>query len=130
MALSVNRERLLRTEPAVRGGSAFFVRQHYATIDMKTIKNIIEGDLVVSEEICLTGVVTGGITVTATGQLELRGVCCKNFVIEKGGRAKIYGVVSGDLLNLGGELSIFGVVSGRISTDRGHAEKCGVVMAS
>jgi hypothetical protein len=106
------------------------VRQNYAHNDMKTIKNIVEGDLVVSEEICVTGVVTGGVTVTATGQLELRGVCCKNFVIEKGGRAKIYGVVSGDLSNLGGELSIFGVVSGRISSDRGQAENCGVVMAS
>ena len=28
MALSVNRERLLRAEPEVRGGSAFFVRPH------------------------------------------------------------------------------------------------------
>jgi hypothetical protein len=28
LALSVNRERLLRAEPVVRGGSAFFVRHH------------------------------------------------------------------------------------------------------
>ena len=59
---------------------------------MKTINNIILGDLVVSEEICLAGVVTGSITVTATGKLELRGICSKNLVIEKGGWAKIYGV--------------------------------------
>jgi hypothetical protein len=96
---------------------------------MKTIKHIVEGDLIVSEEICLTGIVTGGITVTATGQLELHGVCCKHFVIEKGGRAKIYGVVSGNLSNLGGELSIFGIVSGRIFSGRSQAENCGVVMA-
>jgi hypothetical protein len=97
---------------------------------MRTINNIIQGDLVISEEICLAGIVTGSVTVTATGKLELRGVCSKNLVIEKGGRAKIYGVVSGDVSNLGGELSIIGVVSGNISTDRGHAAKFGVVTTS
>lgn len=96
---------------------------------MKTI-NIVEGDLVVSDEVCLTGVVTGGITVTANGQLELRGVCCKNLVIEKEGRATIYGVVNGDVENRGGELSIFGVINGRILVDRGHTEKRGVVVTA
>jgi hypothetical protein len=40
LALSVNRERLLRAESAVRVGSAFFVRQ-LTFIDFMTIKNAI-----------------------------------------------------------------------------------------
>ena len=102
-------------------------RYHCPLINMKTI-NIVEGDLVVSDETCLIGVVTGGVTVTATGQLELRGVCCKNLVIEKNGRAKIFGVVSGDVANRGGELSVFGVINGRIVTDSGHSEKSPVAV--
>jgi hypothetical protein len=94
---------------------------------MKTI-NIHEGDLVVSDETCLTGVVTGNITVTATGKLELRGVCCKNLVIDKGGTAKVYGVVNGDVANRGGELSILGVIVGRIVTGSAHTEKSSMVV--
>lgn len=100
---------------------------HCPHINMKTI-NIVEGDLVVSDKTCLIGVVTGGITVTATGRLELRGVCCKNLVIEKNGHARIFGVVNGDVANRGGELSVFGVINGCIVTDSDYTKKSPAVV--
>ncbi|MBL9129639.1 MAG: hypothetical protein JNG86_00460 [Verrucomicrobiaceae bacterium] len=90
---------------------------------MQTIKDKVEGDLLVSEEICLTGMVTGSISVAETGRLEMRGMCCKSLVVQKGGQATIHGMVNGDVVNRGGDVSIFGMVGGGVIDDDGGSTK-------
>ena len=51
---------------------------------MKTIRGKIDGDLNVDDEVCVRGMVAGTITVQTGGQLDLRGMCCTDLIIEPG----------------------------------------------
>jgi cytoskeletal protein CcmA (bactofilin family) len=77
----------------------------------------IEGDLSVSQNFQLDGVITGSVTVKAGVHFQLHGVVNKNVIVSNGASAQINGVVNGDIINLGGVVRVQGVVRGTIQGD-------------
>lgn len=68
-------------------------------------------NLQITEDLTIKGVINGNVTVLSGGHQILHGSVCKNFFIEEGASATIYGVVEKDVNNRC-ILSIFGTVNG------------------
>lgn len=79
----------------------------------------IEGDLVLSEELQLYGMITGTISAGAGSVLWLHGMCCGDLVLGQGAEVQLYGTCAGHVFNRGGVLSVYGVVGGDIDTTNG-----------
>lgn len=70
-----------------------------------------EGDLLVADDAEIRGLVTGAITVTRGGNLRLYGTCAHDLTVEAGAVARAYGTVGGRLVNTGGKAYVWGIVS-------------------
>ena len=79
----------------------------------------IEGDLSLSKQLVLAGMVTGNITVTNGGVLDLAGMCMQNVYVKSGGTVRIQGMVRGDVINEGGSLRVSGTIHGAVKTQSG-----------
>lgn len=77
---------------------------------MRTFSGQHEGDLRLSEDLELLGMVTGTLTVPQGRYLDLKGTVKADLVIENGGRAVVRGKVDGTVRNLGGDVEILGMV--------------------
>jgi hypothetical protein len=82
----------------------------------------VEGDLLVTENLDLHGMVTRNVTVANGATLLLHGMICGDLVLEKGGNVDLFGTVGGDVTNHGGILRIYGVVSGDLYRLAGTTE--------
>lgn len=91
------------------------VRRTNRGADLKVEYGKIEGDLEVSEEFRLHGMVTGTITVLTGGLLELHGMCVGDLLLAEGSTVVLNGMVMGDVTNDGGDLSIFGMIEGGLN---------------
>lgn len=81
-----------------------------------------EGDLLLSEDLALHGMVTGNLTVHAQAKLLLHGMCCGNLIIAKDGVAEVFGTVVGSIINEGGTVFVAGTVQGFITTTSGTTD--------
>jgi hypothetical protein len=86
--------------------------------NMQVISGQIEAPLLVSSALEVRGTVAGSVTVQSGADFVLRGVCRGNVRIAYGGRAQLWGVVEGDVVNEGGTVSIWGIVEGVVHGTR------------
>jgi len=86
--------------------------------DVQPYGDKIEGNLLVSEDLKINGVVAGNIVVASGASLHLCGMCAGNVVIEKGASASITGFVRGDVINRG-TIEIYGMVQGNVRSKEG-----------
>lgn len=78
---------------------------------MNTERGMLKGDIEISSELKLHGMIIGNAIVKKGGVLHLNGTVSRNVIVESGGIANIPGMVSGDAINRGGELYISGISS-------------------
>jgi cytoskeletal protein CcmA (bactofilin family) len=86
---------------------------------MITVASQLSGDVRVTQDLRLLGMITGSATVCAGATLLLHGMVRGDLVLESGARADVRGVVGGNVINRGGELRVFGRVSGTLTTESG-----------
>lgn len=87
---------------------------------MRTEAGRIEGDVVVTDELTLLGVVQGSVRVGTGGRLRLLGTVGHDLVVEAGGEAELVGVVKRDVTNSGGTLTVVGRIRGRLYANAGQ----------
>ena len=90
---------------------------------MKIEKGMVNGDLKVSSDFKLQGMVTGSVVVSSGANFYLHGVVSANVTVSEGATTEIYGVVAGNVINNGGTLIIKGIVKGTVSGDAEIAPK-------
>lgn len=79
---------------------------------MQVVQGRVEAPLIVTSELEIRGTVGGHLRICPSGAFVLRGVCEGDVVIDAGGRAEIWGIVQGNLINRGGHVCLFGLVEG------------------
>ena len=84
-------------------------------------QGIQKGDRRIDADVTVNGILNGTARVAAPGYLNLQGVVSKDLILEAGGRADVYGVVSGDVVNRGGRLRVFGTIGGTLTNESGEA---------
>ena len=89
---------------------------------MNTEHGKIEGDIEITTELELHGMITGSAIVKKGGSLILHGMVAKNVIVEDGAVADISGMVSGDVINRGGDLNISGTVIGGLLKESGTTQ--------
>ena len=103
---------------------------------MKLENGKIEGDLVVSEDLQLNGMVTGNIIVTDSAKLLLNGMCLGSVHIEGDSTAIVHGIVQENIENSNGTLHVYGTVNGDVISGSGEtkisseARVCGSIKTS
>lgn len=80
-----------------------------------------EGNLSVSDDLHISGMVTGTVTVQDNAHLELTGMVVKDLVVAEGASVNVLGMVCGSVINNGGMLYITGIV-GAIHRNGGTTE--------
>lgn len=70
---------------------------------MITAHGKLEGDIEISCELKLHGMITGNAIVKKGGVLHLHGMVCRDVIVEPGGIANIVGMICGDAINKGGD---------------------------
>uniref|UniRef100_A0A6H1ZEF7 Polymer-forming cytoskeletal protein n=1 Tax=viral metagenome TaxID=1070528 RepID=A0A6H1ZEF7_9ZZZZ len=80
-----------------------------------------EGNLSVSSDLVIRGMVTGTVTVVDNAHLELNGTVVKDVVVTEGTSVHIHGMVLGSVINDGGMLYIAGTV-GAVQRNAGSTE--------
>ena len=77
---------------------------------MEEFQHKIEGDVSLSSDLRLRGMVTGSVTVPANVVFELNGMIGEDLICEPGSVVRIHGTVIGSVVNDGGQVEIWGVV--------------------
>lgn len=83
-----------------------------------------EGNACLTDELTLHGMVIGDITVLENGVLHLHGTCTGSLIVERGGRAEVYGVVVNDVINRGGDIEVRGMIHGLVREGAGRTLVC------
>lgn len=78
----------------------------------------IDGDIAISDELALSGMATGPITVLRGGSLQLNGMAFEGLTVNGGGRAHVNGVLRG-LLTCAGDVELTGRLDGQIVVESG-----------
>lgn len=86
---------------------------------MKVEHGTLEGDIRITEEIKLHGMVEGNVTVADGGWLILHGTVVQDLVLENGARVDLYGTVSGTFYNRRGDLSVYGMIGQELREEAG-----------
>jgi|SRR5580704_8368431 hypothetical protein len=81
---------------------------------MDIIKDKVQGDLTLTTDTKLSGMVTGNLT-ASQGTLILTGMVGRDLYVESGTTVELRGTVSGNVINRGGKLHIYGIVNGHVS---------------
>ena len=79
---------------------------------MQHFRDHHQGDLTLTDDLEITGLVSGTVTVPPGGYLLLHGMITGDLVVQKTARAIIHGIVSGAVLNHDGDVEIYGMVGG------------------
>lgn len=77
---------------------------------MRTVHDMISGDVEIVDELRLHGMITGTATVRAGGRLQLHGMVMGDLNVDDGGVVLAYGMVCGRLTNRGGQVDLYGTV--------------------
>jgi cytoskeletal protein CcmA (bactofilin family) len=85
------------------------------------------GDLLVTDELSVTGTVTGTIYVHSDGLLVLMGVAEEGVVVLDGGYARISGTTGRLLVGPGGRATLTGTALGSVTNDGGRLTIDGTV---
>jgi cytoskeletal protein CcmA (bactofilin family) len=95
------------------------MRRLFLTLaDMRQVSGEVAGPLSVVDDVRITGMVAGNVTVNKGGHLELLGMVTGDIKIEDGGTAVVRSMVCGDALNAG-NLTVYGMISGRMNSTSG-----------
>ena len=81
---------------------------------MNIIRDRVQGDLTVSTDTELSGMITGNLT-AKHGNLVLTGMVCRDLYVEGDATVELRGMVNGKVVNRGGKLHVYGMVSGHVS---------------
>jgi hypothetical protein len=76
-------------------------------------------DTTVVDRQTISGQIVGTLTVADGGDLTLNGQVTEDLVVQAGGRAEVFGMVLGNVVNRGGEATVYGRVDGRIIDEGG-----------
>lgn len=87
---------------------------------MRTISNVIKGDLEVSADTHLLGIVAGSVVVHGGANFLLDGIVSGDVTLASGSSATLRGTVGGSVLNNGGRLEILGIVTGSVQRKDGQ----------
>ena len=79
-----------------------------------------EEDVTVTTKTTISDQIDGTVTVLKGGTLTLYGRVEEDLIIEMGGRADVYGMVLGDVVNRGGTVTVYGWVGGRVIRQGGE----------
>lgn len=77
-------------------------------------------DVTVTRKTTISDQIDGTVTVAKRGVLTLYGRVEEDLIIEKDGRADVYGMVLGDVVNRGGTVTVYGWVGGRVIRQGGE----------
>ncbi|MCH9052169.1 MAG: hypothetical protein IIA72_13995 [Proteobacteria bacterium] len=77
---------------------------------MQHFRDHHQGDLTLTDDLEISGLVSGTVTVTPGRYLLLHGMITDDLVVQKTARATIHGTVGGAVLNHDGDVEIFGMV--------------------
>ena len=77
---------------------------------MKHLRDHHQGDLTLTDDLEISGLVSGTVTVPPGRYLLLHGTITRHLVVQKTARATIHGTVGGAVLNQDGDVEIFGTV--------------------
>jgi len=77
-------------------------------------------DVTVTTKTTISDQIDGTVTVAKGGMLTLYGRVEEDLIIEMGGRADVYGMVLGDVVNRGGTVVVYGWVGGRVIRQGGE----------
>ncbi len=91
-------------------------------MQIKIEKHDVSGDLLVDRKMWFAGKVSGDISVTSGGELNLLGMCTGNLIVETDGHALVAGTVVGEAINRGGTLLVHGIVSKGVRTIAGNTD--------
>jgi cytoskeletal protein CcmA (bactofilin family) len=86
----------------------------------ETTPKVHHGDLLVTNELSITGTVTGTIYVHSEGLLVLMGVAEEGVVVLDGGYARISGTTGRLLVGPGGRATLTGTARGAVTNDGGR----------
>jgi cytoskeletal protein CcmA (bactofilin family) len=81
---------------------------------MREENGTIRGDLLLTEDLRLTGQITESCTVPSGLHLDLHGLIGGDLQVDAGGTAEIFGTVGGNLV-ADGMVTLFGTVNGVVS---------------
>ena len=81
---------------------------------MNTENGKIEGNINITEDFQLNGVVTASASVINGAYFKLNGVVSKDLTIAAGSSVDVNGVVNGNIINEGGVVNVTGVVRGSL----------------
>jgi len=81
---------------------------------MNTESGKIEGNINITEESQLNGIINGSASVKSGAYFRLNGVVSKDLIVEAGASVDVNGVVNGNIINEGGTVNVAGVVRGTI----------------
>lgn len=87
---------------------------------MRKIANIIEGNLVLTEDTTSTGIIEGSVDVGPHVLFDAHGIINGHLTLREESSVKVHGIVNGNILNDGGCIEIFGMVNGTVTTDKGE----------
>ena len=68
------------------------------------------GDLTLSNDLEISGLISGTVTVPSGRHLLLHGMIAGDLIVEQDAHVTIHGTVNGVVLNHGGDVEIFGTV--------------------
>lgn len=74
---------------------------------MQIITGEVNKNLIVNEDVLLSGTCNGNIYIEKDGTLALEGTCNGVIIVKDLGVATIHGTVNGYIFNLGGELFVY-----------------------
>ncbi|OIK05542.1 polymer-forming cytoskeletal protein [Bacillus sp. MUM 13] len=87
---------------------------------MDAILNKIEGNLTITNDTILHGMVIGNVEVIGFTVLEISGTINGEMIVNKGNTVILHGTVNGDVINNGGDLAVYGTINGRLFRENGR----------
>lgn len=86
---------------------------------MQIITHKIKGDVTISENTELLGMIVGNVRVIDS-IFELDGTVVGNLILEENCIVNLHGTVNGHVINQGGDLKVFGVINGTLQEIAGQ----------
>jgi hypothetical protein len=87
---------------------------------VETEEGKVDGDFRVQGKFTLQGMIKGSVIVDSGGVFHLRGLVSRDLSLEPGSQADLRGLVIGDVVNRGGRLRVFGRISGALRHEAGE----------
>jgi hypothetical protein len=87
---------------------------------MNRIPGKVEGDVTITEDTQLNGMIVGNATVSRNVTLIAHGLITGNLILSEAAISYVYGTVDGNIINNGGHLEVFGYVKGKVVRQSGE----------